>query len=79
MAPDWGREGSGTGRPVTRADRGPTRWPVILVHFPPAIECRFRGGRRGVRGGEELAGAAGARSPLRTLRGEPSADAALLR
>jgi len=79
-SPDWRRNGHG--RPEGRVDRGPTRWPVVVVHFPRALDCRARAAGAASGGGGRGARADGAAAPLRswpTLRGDKDIDDVLLR
>ena len=38
-SPEWRAQRAGA-RPEGRAFRGPTRWPVVVVHFPRSLDCR---------------------------------------
>ena len=78
-SPDWRGLAAGGGyrwdgsRP--RVFRGPTRWPVLVAHYPPLLAHRGRlqgGGMGGARGGRA------ARAGLPTLRGDGAADLRLL-
>jgi hypothetical protein len=79
-SPDWRGLEAGGGRyrwegSRPRVFRGPTRWPVLVAHYPPLLAHRGRpqgAGLGGARGG--LA----ARAGLPTLRGEAAADMRLL-
>ena len=77
-SPEWCSVLAGK-RSVGRAERGPTKWPVVVVHFPRSIDCRTRGGGERVREGATADDKAGSFRGLPRLRGEPSSDAALLR
>ena len=82
-SPEWRSKGAG-GKPQGRADRGSTRWGVVLIHFPPSVDCRYRreaGARAGDgaqvddAGGEQLHRQRG----LPTHRGDAHGDEILLR
>ena len=78
-SPDWRQLAVGQGQYSLvedggRAYRGPTRWPVLVAHFPPVLAHR-RGGAGAVgaaRGGR----AGGGRLPA--LRGEAASDLRML-
>jgi len=83
-SPEWRLREAGD-KPLARApDRGATRWGVVLIHFPPSVDCRYRraaGARTGDgsgvddAGGEQLHRQRG----LPTLRGDAHGDEILLR
>jgi hypothetical protein len=80
-APEW--RGVLPGHPPSqRADRGVTRWGTVVSHFPALLPCR-RGERGREAGSVRLRDGASTggrqRRPLCQLRGEPRADAAVLR
>ena len=78
-SPDWrGLEADGGYRwdgSRPRVFRGPTRWPVVVAHYPPLLAHRGRpqgAGLGGARGGRA------ARAGLPTLQGDGAADLRLL-
>ena len=77
-SPEWRSVVAGK-RPLGRAERGPTRWPLVVVHFPRSMDRRTRGGGERVQEGATANDKAGHFSGLPRLRGEPDSDAALLR
>ena len=78
-SPEWRSQTPGT-PPSTRVCRGPTRWPTMIVRYPPRLPCRSAGSTSSrVRDCPPAAAARGAGSAVRVLRGEPAADSALLR
>ena len=78
-SPDWRQLAVGQGQYSLggdggRAYRGPTRWPVLVAHFPPLLAHR-RGGA-GALGAARGGRAGGGRLPA--LRGEAASDLRLL-
>jgi hypothetical protein len=66
---------------IARCYRGPTRWGVIIVHFPPLLAHRLAGQASGhvrPRGTLRAFGSAGGGERLPVLRGEGAADLRLL-
>jgi len=79
-SPDWRalRRTDGTyGYATTRVDRGPTRWDVLVAHFPMA-GCRRIGGGGGTPPRDRAAAARLARPPMLCLHGDAAFDAGLL-
>ena len=82
-SPEW-RTREGGAQPQGRASRGATRWGVVLIHFPPSVDRRYRDrAGEGHRGRPPDDGARGEQPQrqrgLRTLRGEAHMDEVLLR
>jgi hypothetical protein len=69
-----------------RAARGATRWGVVLIHFPPSVDCRYQGEvaarHRECSQVDEAGGQQSHRQrqqDLPTLRGDAHEDELLLR
>jgi len=78
-SPEWRTQQAGQ-QPASRAFRGPTRWPTLIVRFPPRMTCRSAGrGRSSLHHGAATAAAGRAAGPLCILRGQPAEDSAVLR
>ena len=78
-SPDWRQLAVGQGQYAMageggRAYRGPTRWPVVVVHFPPLLAHRRGGAGAAAAGRGGRAG--GGRLPA--LRGEAASDLRML-
>ena len=79
-SPDWRGLEAGGGRyrwegSRPRVFRGPTRWPVLVAHYPPLLAHRGRPQGTGLGGAR---GGLAARAGLPTLRGEAATDMRLL-
>jgi len=82
-SPDWNalRRADGSHSfGQARVDRGPTRWAVLVAHFP-STGCRRVGGNGGAgpQPHDRAAAVRQARPQLPALRGEPAHDAGVLR
>ena len=78
-SPEWRTQSPGT-PPSERVCRGPTRWPTMIVRFPPRMHCRSNvGAASSVRDRAPAAAARGANGAVRVLRGDPVTDAIVLR
>ena len=80
-SPDWQALGGARGLGShtygpQRVDRGVTRWPFVVIHFPCTVSRRSP-----ARAGQDRAphSARTGRPDLRVLRGDPAADRLLLR
>ena len=67
-SPEWRSVVAGK-RLLGRAERGPTKWPLVVVHFPRSMDRRNRGGGERVREGATANDKAGSFSGLPRLRG----------
>ena len=80
-SPDWNsmqaHDGSYTYHPA-RVDRGPTRWPVLIVHYPTVLgtrrEDQARGAGAGAGGAERFRGGRAGGTGLLTVSGDPGRD-----
>ena len=80
-SPDWSalQRADGTyGFGTARADRGVTRWAVMVAHFAATAPCRGASGASATTGSRATA-ARVARASMPTLRGEPQYDTSVLR
>ena len=78
-SPEWRTQTPGS-PPSTRVSRGPTKWPTMIVRYPPRLPCRSAGSPcSSVRDRPAAAAASRASGAVRVLRGEPATDSALLR
>jgi hypothetical protein len=77
-SPEWRNRLAG-GQPEGRAHRGPTRWPVVVIHFPPSLDCKSRAEGRGLRSSARADVAAARGGGVRRLRGDQEHDWSLLR
>ena len=81
-SPDWHALGGarGTGEHTygpQRVDRGVTRWPFVVIHFPCSVSRRSPAG--GVRHDRHAAPNGQGRPDVPTLRGDATTDKLLLR
>jgi hypothetical protein len=81
--PEWRTGGVGA-KPQGRVARGATRWGVVLIHFPPSVDCRYRGEVAACHRECSQVDEAGGQQPQRqrdlpTLRGDAHEDDLLLR
>ena len=78
-SPEWRTQTPGN-PPNARVSRGPTKWPTMIVRYPPRLPCRSAGSPgSGVRDRSTAPAEGRADRAVRVLRGEPAADSAILR
>jgi hypothetical protein len=80
-SPDWDSAEQGA-QPQGRAIRGATRWPVVVIHFPRAIDRRADAAQAsgaGLRGGDADRDAGRRTAHMPRLSGDGHLDQALLR